>query len=99
MADCKNCKSKRNEKKQTEVHTESVPYIVHEGAMARLERANKRLWITLLVLIIMLVGTNIGWLVYESQFEEVYQEVVQDAENGENNFIGGDSYGSADNQD
>lgn len=28
-----------------------VPYIVHEGDMARMERSNRRLWIIVLVLI------------------------------------------------
>lgn len=34
---------------------ESVPFIVHEGEMARLERNNKRLAIVLVVLIVMLL--------------------------------------------
>ena len=74
----------------------SVPYVVHESAMARSERHNKRLWIVILVLIGALIGTNLAWIIYNSQFEVVEtweQEVVQDAENGENNFIGGDYYG------
>jgi hypothetical protein len=83
---------------------ESVPYIVHESDMSRLERQLKRLWIVILVLIFLLVGSNCAWLCYESQFEtvetveEVYQEVVQDADNGENHFIGGDMIGETDNQ-
>ena len=74
-----------------------IPYIVHESAMARMERQLKRLWITILVLIVLLVGTNAAWLYFESQFEDVYQEVVQEADNGTNNFVGGDIYGEADN--
>lgn len=74
-----------------------IPYIVHESAMARMERHLKRLWITILVLIVLLVGTNGLWIWYESQFEDVYQEVVQEADNGTNNFVGGDIYGEADN--
>ena len=75
-----------------------IPYIVHESAMARMERQLKRLWITILVLIVLLVGTNAAWLYFESQFEDVYQEVVQEADNGTNNFVGGDIYGETDNQ-
>lgn len=74
-----------------------IPYIVHESAMARMERQLKRLWITILVLIVLLVGTNAAWIWYESQFEDVYQEVVQEADNGTNNFVGGDIYGETDN--
>ena len=50
---------------------ESVPYIVHESAQARMERVTRRLWITVLILIALLVGTNGLWLWYESQFETV----------------------------
>lgn len=54
-----------------------IPYYAHESAMCRLERANKRLWIIVLILILALVGTNAGWIVYESQFtdEVITQEV------------------------
>lgn len=90
MADCKSCKSK-------EQPSETVPYIVHEGMMARAERTAKRLWITILLLIVLLVGTNGMWIWYESQFEDCVttQEVTQDVENGNNSFIGGDCYGKA----
>ena len=64
MANCETCKKVQNA-------PESVPYIVHEASMARMERQIKRLWITVLVLIVMLVGTNGVWLLYNSQFETV----------------------------
>ena len=69
----------------------NVPYFFHEGDMSRLERELKRLWIVILVLIFMLVGSNCAWLWYESQFEtietvEEYQ-IEQDAESGNNNSI------------
>ena len=64
MANCETCKKVQNA-------PESVPYIVHEASMARMERQIKRLWITVLVLIVMLVGTNGAWLLYNSQFETV----------------------------
>lgn len=72
---------------------ENVPYLVHEGDMSRLERQLKRLWIVILVLIFLLVGTNCAWLWYESQFEtvETVEEIVVDAdENGIANYIGND---------
>ena len=82
--------------------TVSVPYVVHESAMARAERQNKRLVWVIVLLIVLLVGSNIGWLVYESQFETVEsweQEVVQEADNGENHFIGGDFVGETESKD
>ena len=54
-----------------------VPYIVHEADMARMERANKRLWIVILTLIVLCVGSNIAWICYESQFEEVSTTTVE----------------------
>lgn len=47
----------------------NVPYIVHEGEMARAERRDKRQWVVIIVLIFALLASNIGWLVYESQFD------------------------------
>ena len=60
--------------------TAMIPYFVHEGEMARAERTNKRLWIVILVLIVCLVGSNIGWLIYESQFAD--EVITQDVDTG-----------------
>jgi hypothetical protein len=67
-----------------------VPYIVHEGDMARMERTIKRLWITNIILILIFVGSNVAWLMYESQFEETStttNEVTQELDSGD----GGDA--------
>ena len=73
----------------------SVPYVVYESAMARAERQAKRLISIIILLIVLLLGSNLGWLIYESQFEDyvITQEVEQEADNGENHFIGGDYIG------
>lgn len=83
----------------------NVPYIVHEGDMARLERTNKRLWILSILLVVLLVATNAGWILYESQFEVVEtvttQEVDQDVDtgNGNANVIGiGSIYGEGETE-
>lgn len=71
----------------------NVPYVVHESAMARAERQSKRLVAIIILLVLLLVGSNIGWLVYESQFEttETVEEILVDAEdNGIANYIGND---------
>lgn len=49
----------------------SVPYIVHESALARMERQIKRIWIALIAIIVSFLVTNIAWLIYESQFETI----------------------------
>lgn len=77
----------------------SVPYIVHESEVARLERITKRLWILVLVLVILLVATNGIWIWYESQWETVQTTVTQENGEGINNYIGNDGdiiYGTAD---
>ena len=73
----------------------NVPYVVHESAMARAERQAKRLVAVIILLIVLLVGSNIGWMIYENSFEDyvITQEVEQEANNGENHFIGGDYIG------
>ena len=73
MANCETCKIKTSA-------PENVPYIVHESALARMERMVKRLWIAVLVLIFLLVGTNGAWLWYESQFEDVVTTTTIEAE-------------------
>lgn len=81
MENCETCKKVQNA-------PESVPYIVHEASLARMERQIKRLWITVLVLIVMLVAANGAWILYENQFEDI--EIVQENADGYNSFIGND---------
>ena len=84
MENCETCKKVHNEQ-------ESVPYIVHESAMARAERAARRLWITNLILIFLLVGTIIGFVYYENQFEDVVTTTYEaDAMDGGNAVINGE---------
>lgn len=75
-----------------------IPFFVHEADMTRMERSNHRLWVLCIVLMLILVATNAGWIWYESQwevYEETTQEVTQNAEadsgNARNVFIGGDN--------
>lgn len=75
----------------------NVPYIAHEGAMVRLERINKRLWILAIALIALLFLTNGAWLYYESQIETV-SSIEQDIDtgNGDANITGiGDIHGES----
>lgn len=65
---------------------------------SRFERTIKRLWILCIILVLSLLGTNAGWLYYESQMEEVSVSQTIDAtadNNGAVNLkaIGGDYYG------
>ena len=84
MASCRDCKKEHDA-------SESVPYIVHEASMARMERQAKRLWITVLALIVILVATNGAWIWYESHFEEVkaVETYEANADNGGNAIANG----------
>ena len=73
------------EKNQLVDESQPVPYIVHEGSMARMERSNKRLLAVVILLIVLLVGSNIGWIVYEAQVEDM--TVTQDIDTGEGDTI------------
>lgn len=58
----------------------TVPYIVYESAMSRMERTIKRLWILCMVLLAVIIGSNIAWLYYESQFEDIVTTITQEVE-------------------
>lgn len=71
----------------------TVPYVVHESAMARAERHTKALIWVIVLLIVLLVGSNGAWLWYENQFEVVEETTTetytidQDNETGNNNSV------------
>lgn len=64
-----------------------IPYVIVESMLTRLERTITKLWIVILILIALLVGSNIAWLYYESQFETT--EITQDVDtgNGDNTTV------------
>ena len=85
---------------ETESRKTSIPYVAYESAMARSDQNSKRMWIVILVLILALIGTNLAWIVYKSQFDVVEETTItQENENGYNNYIGNDgdiNYGETD---
>ena len=89
---CNDCNNEKMEKPA------QIPYIVYESEMARLERGknkevarhmrDKRNWmIASFVALALFFVTNIGWLIYESQFVTISYE--QDGE-GINNVNTGE---------
>lgn len=81
----------------------SVPYVAHESAMARAERQTKSLVWVIVLLIVLLVGSNCAWIWYESTMETVvettetiFEDVVQESAEGSNNIVGGDMIGETD---
>ena len=77
----------------------SVPYVVHESAMARAERVIKRQWIALIVTICMVVGCNALWLYAWMQYDYESYEITADGDSNAN-YIGedGNIYNGAFNQ-
>ena len=64
----------------------SIPYVVYESSMDRMERIVKRQWIALIVTLCMLFGSFAGFIWYESQFETISYE--QDGEGINNVNLG-----------
>lgn len=69
----------------------------HEKEMTRMETANKRMFISFLIVLVMLFATNIAWVIYESQFKDVVVTQEADTWDGGNNYMNGTgefSYGT-----
>lgn len=67
-------------------------------------RREKRFVALIVLLVFLLVGSNVAWLIYESQFETVvettetiFEDIVQETTDGSNNIVGGDMIGETDN--
>lgn len=71
-----------------EKRPENIDYYTYEEAMARAERHVTR-WIAAFVIAFFaLIGTNLGWIIYESQYQDVV--VSENTQDGDGiNLIGG----------
>ena len=84
-----------------------MPIAQHEKEQTRLMGIIKWLIAVIVILIVLLVGSNVGWLIYNSQFEVVEEtktetNITQDNDSGYNNYIGNDRdivNGETDNKD
>lgn len=54
-----------------------------EANDARLERTIVRLWVLLIIMLFLLVGTNAAWIYYENQFEDTTTTVTQKLDTGD----------------
>lgn len=57
---------------------EMITVAQHEKEMTRMETANKRWFIFAVVLAVMLFVSNVAWVIYENQFQDV--TITQDAD-------------------
>lgn len=79
---CNGCKTQNTE-------TEKIPLVSAECEATRQHKIICRLIWVVVLLTVLLFGSNLAWTLYESQFEtftETY-EVEQDTEHGNNNCI------------
>ena len=80
---CNSCGTYKN--------TASVPYVVHESAMARAERVIKRQWIAIILLICMLFGAFGLFVWYESLYETIDYSYDYSQDGQGTNIIGNDN--------
>ena len=66
-----------------------VSVYVHEEAMARMERSNVRLSALCVFLILILLGSNIGWLYYEHKMDKVVTTIEAEQDGSGINYISG----------
>ena len=74
-----------------------IPYVVHEGSLARMERIIKKLVLALIITIILLFASNCiwlyAWMQYDYSSEATTTEtstVTVDGKDGVANYIGND---------
>ena len=88
--DCSNCRNKS---------ADPVPFAVFECVVSSHKRTVMCLWVVILVLAVMLFGSNLAWVYYESQWEVVQTTETYEAttDGGGTAIINGDGvvdYGS-----
>lgn len=84
---------------EEKTYPETIPYVVHEDHMCRMERTIKRLWILCIIIFVALIGTNAGWIIYESQYQDVVITESQQDGAGVNIISGKDVQYGAEGKD
>ena len=68
------------ENMEKQVHDQSLALEM----LAELKKSSKRWFVISIILLVALVVSNIGWLLYESTFETVYEDSTQYMEDIDN---------------
>lgn len=66
----------------------NVPYIVYEGALARMERTIKRLFVLVIVSVLITFASNAIWLYWWNQYEYVDEDYHYEQDGEGLNLIG-----------
>lgn len=94
MMDCTNC--------TRQVDYPPVPFVVHENLRAQMDLHARRLVRVIVLLIVLLVGSNALWLWHDRMYavERTITEIEQDTDGGGNNYVvGGNFNGEAEDQE
>lgn len=83
------------EKMKEPIDIEPIDYRVHETALARLERVNKRWFIFCVIIFFAFVISNGVWIYYENQFEDIQTSVTQQVDSTSGNAIIHGTYAGA----
>lgn len=63
---------------------------IHDAYTAMAERTIRRLWILCIIMFLALVGSNLVWLYYDSQFTEEETTTIDASQDGSGiNILGG----------
>lgn len=77
-------KLEKVEKKLNKVQEKINETTLAVEMLKELKKSGQRKFIIIIILIIALIGTNVGWLIYESQFETITEETTQYMEDLDN---------------
>jgi hypothetical protein len=87
----------------------TIPYYAYDALTMLTNRTIRRLWILCIILVVLLVGSNVGWLVYEAQYEDVVtttNKIETESDYGDaigiigsGNGVNGESKSNADNNE
>ena len=86
---CNDCR--KNTEEQQDIL--QVPYVVYEAECARHDRNVLRLVLTLVLCIVLMVGSNLAWLYVWNQYDyEIVEENIEltTKQGGNANYIGND---------
>lgn len=82
-----NCQEVAEKGKKDIENSLQIPFAVYESAMAQIRRL---VWVIVL-LIVLLVGSNVAWIAYENSFDDMTETytVEQDGAETNNSVING----------
>lgn len=78
---------------------ETISMYEHEEEVFRMERTCKRMFITIIILIVLLFASNAGWLIYEGMFDTISYSQDGEGINNINTGTQGDILDGAETKD